>query len=105
MANYTRKMRLVMGGAVFVVALTFLSTAGAQKASAPRPQDALAIGEEHVRELLLMMKTDQNGNVTKQEYMRFMEAEFERLDKKQEGSLNARALNQASISAARFAGK
>ncbi len=105
MANYTKKMRLIMGAAIFVVALTFLSTAAAQKASVPKPQDALVMGEEHVRELLLLMKADKNGNVTRQEYMRFMEAEFQRLDKAQAGLLNARALNQANISASRFAGK
>jgi len=105
MTNYTKKMRLIIGGGIFAAGLTFLSTAAAQKASAPRAQDALAMGEEHVRELLLLMKADKTGNVSKQEYMRFMEAEFQRLDKAQEGQLNARALNRGNLAASRFVGK
>jgi hypothetical protein len=31
------------------------------------------------------METDNDGKVSKQEFMSFMEAEFDRLDKKKEG--------------------
>jgi hypothetical protein len=51
------------------------------------------------------MDADKNGMVSKQEYMRYMEAEFQRLDKSHEAQLNARQLNQATVSASRFTGK
>jgi hypothetical protein len=70
------------------------SVAVAQKASAPKPQDNLALGEGEVKKLLLLMDTDNDGQVSKQEFMRFMEAEFDRLDKKKEGKLDVKELTQ-----------
>ena len=37
--------------------------------------------------------------------MKFMEAEFERLDREKKGELNVRKLTQSELSASRFAGK
>jgi hypothetical protein len=102
---HRNRVRLIVIVAVFLAAVTFLGTAAAQKASVPRPQDRLALGEEHVKQLLLIMETDGNGTISKQEYMKFMEAEFARLDKSHKGQLSARQLNQSTLSASRFVGK
>jgi hypothetical protein len=90
---------------VLVATGTMLATAAAQKADAPKPQNALAMGEDQVRQLLLLMPPDKNGLISKQEYMKFMEAEFERLDKESKGHLDARKLAQSNLTASRFAGK
>ena len=90
---------------VLVVTGTMLATAAAQKASVPKVQDRLAMGEEEVKHLLLLMNPDKQGMVSKQEYMKFMEAEFERLDREKKGELNVRKLTQSELSASRFAGK
>jgi Ca2+-binding EF-hand superfamily protein len=103
--THANKVRLIVILAVSLAAITFLGTAAAQKASVPKPQDRLAMGEENVKQLLLLMDTDKNGMVSKQDYMHFMEAEFQRLDKSNQGQLNARQLKRSSLSASRFAGK
>ena len=90
---------------VLLVTGTMLATAAAQKGSVPRVQDRLAMGEEEVKHLLLLMNPDKQGMVSKQEYMRFMEAEFERLDREKKGELNVRKLTQSELTASRFAGK
>jgi hypothetical protein len=72
-------------------------TAVAQKASAPKPENKLAIGEAQVKELLLLMDTDKNGKISKQEYMNFMEAEFDRLDKNKSGDLDIKELKRSSL--------
>jgi hypothetical protein len=90
---------------VLVATGTMLGSAAAQKASVPKPQDKLAIGENEVRQLLLLMDTDKKGQVSKQEYMKFMEAEFERLDKKKTGELNVKELTQSNLTASHFVGK
>jgi len=90
---------------VLLVTGTMLATAAAQKASVPKVQDRLAMGEEEVKHLLLLMNPDKQGMVSKQEYMKFMEAEFERLDREKKGELNVRKLTQSELSASRFAGK
>ena len=90
---------------VLLVTGTMLATAAAQKASVPKVQDRLAMGEEEVKHLLLLMNPDKQGMVSQQEYMKFMEAEFERLDREKKGELNVRKLTQSELSASRFAGK
>jgi hypothetical protein len=90
---------------VLVVTGTMMGTAAAQKASVPKPQNRLAIGEDGIKQLLPLMDTDKNGMVSKQEFMKFMEAEFQRLDKSKKGELNVRELTQSSLTASRFAGK
>ena len=37
----------------------------AQKASTPRPQDKLTLGEDEVKQLLLLVGGDKNGKITK----------------------------------------
>jgi hypothetical protein len=95
------KFLIILG----VLAFTFFGTAAAQKVAVPRVQDRLAMGEEGVKQLLPLMETDVNGNVSKQAYMKFMEAEFRRLDKKGAGQLNAKELTASTVTAARFVGK
>jgi len=57
----------------------------------------LALGESDVKQLLLLMDTDKNGRVSKKEYMDFMEAEFDRLDKDKSGDLDVKELTQSSL--------
>jgi hypothetical protein len=62
------------------------------KASVPRPQDTLALGENAAKDLLLLMEPDKNGKISKQAWMRFMGDEFDRLDKDKKGELDAQEL-------------
>ena len=62
------------------------------KASVPRPQDALAIGEHAAKDLLLLLEPDKNGKISRQAWMRFMGEEFDRLDKDKKGELDAQEL-------------
>ena len=78
---------------VGIVAL--LGFAAAQQ-PAPKP-DKLALGENEVKQLLLLMDTDKNGKISKQEYMNFMEAEFQRLDKDKSGDLDVKELTQSRL--------
>jgi hypothetical protein len=99
------KTWIIVAIAVLVGIGTMLGTAVAQKASVPKPQNKLAMGEDGVKQLLLLMTTDTKGMVSKQEFMKFMEAEFERLDTSKKGVLNAKELSQSSLTASHFAGK
>lgn len=105
-------MRMRMSGirifgmvAVLAGAGTILCGARAQKMPLPRPQDNLAMGEDKVKQLLLLMPTDKRGMVSQQEYMKFMEAEFNRLDKEKRGELDARKLAQSNLSASSYVGR
>ena len=89
---------------VLVAAAAMVGTAAAQKAT-PRPQNTLAIGEDQVRQLLLLMDADKRGKISKQEFMGFMQAEFERLDKDKTGELDVKDLTQSNLHARSYVGK
>ncbi len=101
----TKRRWIIVVIAVLVVTGTMLGNAAAQKASVPKPQNKLLIGEDGIKQLLPLMDTDKNGMVSKQEFMKFMEAEFERLDKGKKGELNVKELTKSTLTANRFTGK
>jgi len=77
-------------------------TVVAQKAATPKPQDQLALGEAEVKQLLLLMDTDENGKISKEEWMKFMEAEFDRLDRDKSGDLDVKDLTQSKLRVSHF---
>ena len=79
-----------------------LGTAVAQKATVPKPQDKLAIGEDEAKQLLLLIDTDKKGKISKQQWMKFMEAEFDRLDKTRSGELDVTELMQSKLRVSPF---
>jgi len=105
MLPHVLKRRTLIFATALVATVSFLGTAAAQKASVPKVQDQLALGEEHVKQLLLLMESDKTGMVSKQSYMKYMEAEFDRLDTAKQGQLNARQLTQSNVIASHYVGK
>jgi Ca2+-binding EF-hand superfamily protein len=59
----------------------------------------VVLGEDEVKQLLQLLDTDKNGRVSKQEFMRFMSAEFDRLDKDRSGELDVKELTQSQVQA------
>lgn len=53
-----------------------------------------AVGEKRVAELLHLMDQDKNGQVSKDEFMAFMSAEFDRLDRDRSGTLTPDELSR-----------
>src|ERR1700677_715426 len=87
---------VAMAGAITLAALA------QTKATAPKPQDRGALGEEQAKQLLLLIDTDKSGKIYKQEWMRFMEAEFDRLDKAKNGELDVKELTQSTLRVSHF---
>jgi Ca2+-binding EF-hand superfamily protein len=70
------------------------TTIVAQKEATPKAQDNVAVGEAELKQMLPLMDQDKECKVSKQDFMKFMEAEFDRLDKKKEGKLDLKKLIQ-----------
>ncbi len=88
---------------LIIVAL-FVGIAIAQRASVPhavRPLNKLAVALDEVKQLLLLMEADKNGKISKQDFMRFVEAEFDRLDKDRSGELDLAELRRSQLVASR----
>jgi hypothetical protein len=96
------KIILFVAVGVLFASGTFMGTAIAQKKTPDAPkQNALVLGENEVKQLLLMMDTDKNGKISRQEFMTFMAAEFDRLDKDKSGELDPKELAQSQVRASR----
>jgi hypothetical protein len=65
--------------------------------AAAQKDKKLKAGEKEAKKLLLLMDKDQNGMISKQEFMNFMEAEFDRLDADKSGQLDVNELTKAQI--------
>jgi len=98
-------LKTVFSLVAVLVACFFLLPAAAQKASYPKPQDNLTIAEPLVRELLPLMTTDPRGKLSKQDYLRFMETEFNRLDTDKSGQLDVATLTRNAPRSVAFVGK
>src|ERR1700683_1762037 len=79
--------------------ITTVGTAMAQSTDPDTKHKAknLAAGEVEAKRLLLLMDRDQSGKVSKQEFMAFMEEEFQRLDINKDGELDVQELTQSRL--------
>jgi hypothetical protein len=89
-------------GAIFTLGLNMKPSDAQDTASVPKPQNRLALGEEDVRQLMLLIGPNKQGKITKQAWMKFMSAEFDRLDKDKSGTLDDAELIQSQLRAAPF---
>ena len=89
----SRKILLV----TLMTAASLAESAWGQKTATPKPSDREALAEPSVKELLLLMDSDKNGKISKQEWMKFMEFEFDRLDLKRKGELDSKELRQSVV--------
>jgi Ca2+-binding EF-hand superfamily protein len=69
----------------------------AAKPAASESRDRYAIAHQNVKQLLLLLDGDKNGRISKKEWMNFMEAEFNSLDKDGNGELDIKELQQSKL--------
>jgi hypothetical protein len=102
MLRRTKIARFIVIIAMLITTFAIPGTSVAQKAAGPKLQDKLALGEEQGEQLLLLIDTDKSGKISKQEWMKFMEAEFDRLDKDKKGQLDVKELTQSKLRVSHF---
>ena len=102
-----RRHRNALAGLAVAVLLATAGTAVARVGTPPindgvatgqaQKDKLLTAGEKEAKKLLLLMDKDQSGKVSKQEFMSFMEAEFERLDINRDGELDVKELTDSRV--------
>jgi hypothetical protein len=102
MSSRTNVIQIIAFVAMLALTGGMLRTGVAQKASTPKPQDKVALGEDEVKQLLLLIDAEKKGKISKQEWMKFMEAEFDRLDKSKNGELDVKELTQSRLRVSHF---
>lgn len=108
---------LAIIGAVFITGAVAVNVAAGQSEKStgvvsPTPEAEkaererrLAAATDAAKQLLLAMDTDQSGKISKEEWMKFMEAEFDRLDADHKGQLNVKELTQSRVRIHPYVGK
>jgi uncharacterized protein HemX len=103
--NHFRTARTKLASVVLiagVIGLGMIVGAGVKaqdsnQKAATQNEKKLAAGEKEAKKMLLLMDTDKSGKVSKQEFMSFMEAEFERLDINKDGELDVKELTDSRV--------
>jgi hypothetical protein len=90
---------ILAAGVLSTGAIVGTAIAGQESGQVPATQNEkkLAAGEREAKKMLLLMDTDKNGKVSRQEFMGFMEAEFERLDVNKDGELDVKELTDSRV--------
>jgi uncharacterized membrane protein YdfJ with MMPL/SSD domain len=106
----------VIFAALFVAVVVAVSAAAQSEKStgavSPTPETEkaerekkLAVATDGAKQLLLVMDADKSGKVSKQEWMKFMEEEFDRLDTDHKGQLDVKELTQSRVRMRPYVGK
>jgi hypothetical protein len=102
-ANMVTRRNLLSAVAILGAGWVVVQAAAQEKDTLPRRPDPLVLGEDEVKQLLLLMDTDKNGKISKAEWMRFMEAEFDRLDTDKSGELDVKEIAKSQLRVTRHA--
>lgn len=99
LATCTVAVLVALGTIAVHAAPQLAASAAPQKVdkAVPKQQRAIALGEAEVTQLVLLMDVDKNGKISRKEFMDFMSAEFDRLDKDKSGELDVKELSQSRI--------
>jgi Ca2+-binding EF-hand superfamily protein len=90
--------------AVLLVSLLSISWSSPDRArSDSRPQGKQLLSDTQVKTLFLLMDTDKDGKISKEEWMNFMASTFDHLDLNKTGKLDTKELSQLTMPGITFA--
>jgi len=98
-----RRMSIVVVVVALAATVAMPGNAAEPRQVAPKQEDKQTLRADHVRQLLVLMDTDTSGKVSKQEWMGYLAAEFDRLDRDKSGMLDIRTVVPATLHARPFA--
>jgi len=99
-----KNRRSILSALALLLGIGFLlgSALGQSKQSTDKPLKQ-QLTDAQVKQLMLLMDTDKTGKISKTEWMNFMSAEFDRLDKDKTGELDAKELEVSRVQVSPFA--
>jgi Ca2+-binding EF-hand superfamily protein len=93
----TKRMFLAIATWLMLIAAGSVVAQGSDPKAEAQKEKKLAAGEREAKKMLLLMDTDKSGKVSKQEFMSFMEAEFQRMDINKDGELDVKELTDSRV--------
>jgi len=100
--RYSRILVVIFLFASFAVGLAVRTAIAQGKAAVAETPNKQLLTDAQVERILLLMDTDKNGKISRQEWMNFMAAEFDRLDKDKSGELDPKELTQSRLQVSTF---
>jgi hypothetical protein len=98
-----RRVKKALAAVVSVTPSAAPANAVGQEQVTSKQQNKQTVGAEEVKQLLLIVDFDGSGKMSKQDGMKFMEAEFDRLDKGRSGKLDVKGIAPPALCARHFA--
>lgn len=92
-----RRSFMQVAGLLASAATVQTAVAQTKDDSEARREKNLQAGEAEAKRMLVLMDKDKNGKVSRQEFMAFMEAEFDRMDVNKDGELDVKELTQFHV--------
>ena len=99
----SKRIKVVLTIAVLAATWAIPGIAAEGRQTPPKPPDKQMLRADQVKQLLLLMDTDESGKISKQEWLKFLEAEFDRLDRAKTGKLGVKEIAPSSLRAKHFA--
>jgi EF-hand domain pair len=102
MSNKHKIILGILAVAVLLAAGPIVTTAWARGDNTQPASSPLLLGEQEVKQLILLLDEDRNGRVSKKEFINFMAAEFDRLDTDKSGELDVHELKNSQLRVSHF---
>ncbi len=91
-----KRMKVALGIAALAATCIIPANGAESKQPTPRLQDKTALRQEAVQQLLPLVANIEDRTISKQDWLKQMEAEFDRLDREKSGVLNVKQISQGS---------
>ncbi|MGD0130774.1 MAG: hypothetical protein ABSE57_01965 [Bryobacteraceae bacterium] len=93
----TKRIFVAIATSLMLIAAGSVVAQDSDPKAEAQKEKKLAAGEREAKKMLLLMDTDKSGKVSKQEFMSFMEAEFQRMDINKDGELDVKELTDSRV--------
>ena len=90
----TKRIFVAIATSLMLIAAGSVVAQDSDPKAEAQKEKKLAAGEREAKKMLLLMDTDKSGKVSKQEFMSFMEAEFNKLDTNHDGALDLKEFGE-----------
>ncbi len=90
-------MKSAMAVCLLATACTAAGNGSAHQQSAQEPQIAAEFEQDQTVQFLLLVETEKDGTISRQEWLKRMEEEFDRVDTDKDGVLDGREIAEAKL--------
>lgn len=88
----SKQIKVVLTIAVLAAISAIPGNGAEQRQTLPKAPDKQTLRVDEIKQLLLLMDTDKNGKISRDQWLTMMATEFDRLDKDKSGKLDVKEI-------------